>query len=137
MEFLRYIKIFFGKGLSRSVEETNREMARLGEELSQSQMQNVTAMSSVAEINNRGSAVADASQTKEAQLEEYLQEQLALQQDLKNIEERFAECDNMLKGNQMLLTSLEKTAAEKKQKADELSMEAQTILRRLRNGDIG
>ena len=117
--------------LSRTIEEQGREMARLNEELAQSQMQSVTAMSSVAEISNRGTAVDEAFATKEAQLQDYLQEQSALQQDLKNIEEKQAEGQNMLKGNQMLLTSLEKTAEEKKQKADELSLEAQTKLRRV------
>ncbi len=117
--------------LSRTIEEQGREMTRLGEELSQSQMQNVTALSSVAEISNRGNAVDEAFSAKETQLQEYLEERKALQQDLKNIEEKQAECENMLKGNQMLLTSLEKTAEEKKQKADELSLEAQTKLRRV------
>lgn len=117
--------------LSRTIEEQGREMARLSQELSQSQMQNVTAMSSVTEISNRGNAVEEAFAAKDAQLQEYLAEQAALQQDLKNIEEKQAECENMLKGNNMLLTSLEKTAEEKKQKADELSLEAQTKLRRV------
>ncbi len=117
--------------ISRKTEEQNREITRLREELSASQMQNVTAMSSVTEISHRGSAVEEAFQAKQTQLQDYEAEQTALQQDLKNIEEKQAECENMLKGNNMLLNSLEKTADELKQKADELNLEAQTKLRRV------
>ncbi len=117
--------------IAKESEEQNREIIRLREELSQSKMQNVTAMSSVNEISHRGSAVEEAFTAKKAQYNDYKQEQDALQQDLKNIEEKQGECENMLKGNNMLLTSLEKTAQELKAKADELGLEAQTKFRRV------
>ena len=117
--------------LSRTVEEQTREMARLTQELSAGKLQNVTAMSSVAEISNRGSAVDEAFGAKQAQLEDLLAQMAALEQDLKNLEAKGQECENMLKGNHMLLTSLETTAEEKKQKADELALEAQSKLRRV------
>ncbi|MBR3844316.1 MAG: chromosome segregation protein SMC, partial [Clostridia bacterium] len=117
--------------LSQKTGEQNREIARLSGELSQSRMDNVTAMSSVNEISHRGDAVEEAFGAKKAQLDEYLAEQEALKQDLTRYAEKQAECENMLKGNNMLLTSLETNAAQLKEKADELTLEAQTKLRRV------
>lgn len=115
---------------ARKTEEQNREIARLTEELSGSQLQNVTALSSVTEINHRGDAVDEAFVTRKAQLAGYEQEQEALQQDLARLEEKQAECENIIKGNAMLLTSGENHAAELKAKADELTLEAQSKKRR-------
>lgn len=116
--------------VTRQLQEQNREMERLHEELSGSQMKNVTALSSVSEINHRGTAMEEALAARRAQLAGYEKEQELLQQDLLRCEETIAECENMLKGNLMLLKSGEETAAAFKQKADELTLEAQSKKRR-------
>lgn len=118
------------ESVAAGVEEQNREIARINEELAGSQMQNVTAMSSVQEISHRGDAVAQAFAAKNAQHKGLLEEKDQLQKDLIHCDEVIAECDNKLKGNRMLLTSGEEQAAAMKAKADELTLEVQTKKRR-------
>ena len=116
--------------VARKAEEQNRQIARLTEELAGCQLQNVTALSSVNEIAHRGDAVDEAFATRKALLQEYETEREALKQDLIRLDDKIAECENMIKGNAMLLTSGENKAAELKAKADELTLEAQSKKRR-------
>ncbi|MBR6548694.1 MAG: chromosome segregation protein SMC [Clostridia bacterium] len=116
--------------VNRRIEEQNREITRLSEEIAGSQLQSVTAVSSANEINHRGDAVEEAFAQRKAQLEAYETECEALKQDLIRCDEKIAECENILKGNAMLLTAGETKVAELKAKADELTLEAQTKKRR-------
>ncbi|MBR4867966.1 MAG: AAA family ATPase, partial [Clostridia bacterium] len=116
--------------VARKAEEQNRQIARLNEELAACQLQNVTALSSVHEITHRGDAVEESFATRQAMLTQCEAERDALKQDLLRLEEKQAECENMIKGNAMLLTSGENKAAELKAKADELTLEAQSKKRR-------
>ena len=116
--------------VARKTEEQNREIARLTEELAGCQLQNVTALSSVNEISHRGDAVEEAFATRKAALQGCETEREALKQDLIRLDEKIAECENIIKGNAMLLTAGEQKAADLKAKADELTLEAQSKKRR-------
>ena len=108
----------------------NRQLSRLNEQLAGSQMQNATALSSAGELHQRDDAVQQAFAARQTRLQELTQEEKALQEDLTRCEEQIAACENRLKGCAMLLAAGEEKTEAIKQKADELTLEAQSKKRR-------
>ncbi len=115
---------------SKQLDALRTEMALINENLSEYNLKNVTAVSSLSEIENRGGVINDSVSQREKQLEDAELEKKALLSDLENCEEKISECSNAIKGAEMLASSSRSKLDTLNEEIQKLTLEHQTKLRR-------
>lgn len=89
----------------QKLESVRSQIAVLGQSISETSIKSVTAMSSLSEIENRGSALEDGLSERQALISEAEAEKKALGCDLENCDAKISECENAEKGAEMLINS--------------------------------
>ncbi len=118
------------ESISRTIEELNRGLNTLSTQSSDYRVQMVTAQSSSAEIDNRKEVVAEEISAAEQTCKKLEDERSLLDTDLSNAEETLSECENALKGYELIYNTKNEKVADYRQAVDALNLEIEAKIHR-------
>ena len=115
---------------AKELDVVNSQISLLNESLSACSLQNVTAASSLSEIQTRGGAIDSALKEKETQISACEKERQDLLRDLDRCEEKLAECANAIRGGEMLISSAQQKLESANEEMQRILLDCQTKKRR-------
>lgn len=111
---------------AKELDVVNSQISLLNESLSACSLQNVTAASSLSEIQTRGGAIDSALKEKETQISACEKERQDLLRDLDRCEEKLAECANAIRGGEMLISSAQQKLESANEEMQRILLDCQT-----------
>lgn len=116
----------------RKLDSVRGEISLLGQSISEKSIKTVTAMSSLTEIESRGVALEDGLKQRKAILAEAEAEKAELEKDLETYDSKISECENAVKGAEMLISSAKEKLDRSNETVRKLTLDEGEKLRRAR-----
>ena len=117
--------------ISRQIEELTKQLNTYSAQISDNRVAMVTAQSSIAEIDARNATIDELVKGKQKEAESLKKELNELNDFLKNANETADECENSLKGYEMIFGSRKSALEEMKQKLDSQYLDIEDKKRRV------
>lgn len=118
------------ESISRNIEELSRQMNAISAAVSDERVKQVTAQSSIEEINKRAEAIDTVLSEKQAEIDALSTEFAETDALLTTVEETIDSCNNALKGYELRRQNRAETVDTLKAKLEEIHLDIETKLRK-------